>query len=93
MKTREQQIRERRAQMPKLYRGTYDRAMSGKSRKAAMRAFCLECLVWQINEVFSCTDAACPLYPYRPAPRGTQSMRESNGDGAESAKGQRKGSA
>lgn len=87
MRTREEQIRERRAQMPKLYRGVYDKAMSGKSRKAAMRAFCLECVMWQINEVYLCTDAACPLHPYRATPRVAQSAPESNGDGAESANG------
>ena len=32
MKTREEQIGERRAQMPRAYRGIYDKAMTGKSR-------------------------------------------------------------
>jgi len=87
MKDRAQQIRDRRAQMPKLYRGIYDKVMTGKSRKAAMRAFCLECVAWQINEVFQCTDAACPLYPYRPSPRSAQGAPESNGEPVESTKG------
>ena len=85
MKDQRQQIAERRAQMPKLYRGIYDKAMTGKSRKAAMRAFCLECMACQINEVFQCTDAACPLYPYRPSPRSAQSARESGVKPVESA--------
>ena len=87
MRSRDQQIRERRGQMPKLYRGIYNKAMTGKSRKAAMRAFCLECVAWQINEVFQCTDAACPLYPYRPSPRSAQGAPECNGKAVESTNG------
>jgi len=52
-----------------MYQGIYNRAMSGKSRKAAMRAFCLERVGWKRNEVALCTDKDCPLYPYRPYKR------------------------
>ena len=55
-----------RRQIPKLYQGIYKRAMTGKSRKAAMHAFCLECVGWQIKEVHACSDTGCSLYPYRP---------------------------
>ncbi|MFA5423555.1 MAG: hypothetical protein WC374_06815 [Phycisphaerae bacterium] len=41
---------------PRKYRGLYERAMKGKSRKAAMHAFCLECCYWQIKEVRLCGD-------------------------------------
>jgi len=67
----------RRAQIPRLYRSIYDKAVEGNSRKAAMHAFCLECCGWQIKEVFLCTDLGCPLYPYRPKPRSSQSVPES----------------
>jgi hypothetical protein len=93
MKTREEQIGERRAQMPRAYRGIYDKAMTGKSRKAAMRAFCLECVAWQVNEVFSCTDVACPLYPYRPASRAAQSVPQDSAAAPETIHRQRKGPA
>ena len=43
----------------------YLRAMSGKSRKAAVRVNCLMCCGWQVNEVRLCTAKNCPLYPYR----------------------------
>lgn len=66
---RERKIAERRAQIPKLYRGIYDKAISGRSRKAAMHSFCVECCGFQIAEVFNCSDPACPLYPYRPRSR------------------------
>ena len=74
---RQKKISERRAQMPKLYRAIYDKAVRGKSRKAAMHAFCLECCGWQIKEVFLCTDLGCALYPYRPQSRASQGAPES----------------
>jgi hypothetical protein len=66
---RQKQIEQRRVQIPKLYRALYERAIAGRSRKAAMHACCLECCGWQIKEVFLCTGLACPLYPYRPHSR------------------------
>lgn len=59
-------IATRLADMPKAYRRNYEMAMAGNSRKAAMKAFCLECVMWQRNEVKLCPSIACPLYPYRP---------------------------
>ena len=69
-------IAEHQKQIPKLYRGLYIRAMAGKSRKASMHSFCLECCGWQIQEVFLCTSPQCPLYPYRPKPRASQGKPE-----------------
>ena len=63
---RQQKIAQRRAQIPEIHRANYDRAMRGKSMKAAIKAFCLECVGWQKEEVRLCTSLACPLYPYRP---------------------------
>jgi hypothetical protein len=56
-------------EVPKKCRGLYERAMRGKSRKAAMHAFCLECCYWQIREVQLCNDDGCPLFLYRPRAR------------------------
>lgn len=66
MKTPAEKIAKRRADMPVSYRGIYDRAMGGKSKAAAIHAFCLECMGWQREEVRLCTSPACPLFPYRP---------------------------
>ena len=74
---RQELIAKHRADVPKLYRGIYDKAVAGKSRKAAMHAFCLECCGWQIKEVFLCTSPQCPLYPYRPQSRVSQGTPES----------------
>jgi len=57
--------RKRLPQIPGKYRSLYLRAWGGKSRKAATRAFCLECVGYNAAEVGRCTDGACPLYPYR----------------------------
>ena len=62
----EQQIAERRTQIPKVHKINYDKAMKGRSMKAAIKAFCLECVCWQKEEVRLCTDIGCSLYPYRP---------------------------
>jgi hypothetical protein len=56
----------RRQDVPELYRGIYDKAMSGKSRAAGTKAFCLECMGWARNEIKACTSPQCPLFPYRP---------------------------
>ena len=66
MRTRQEQIAERRGQMPDIHRANYDKAMKGRSMKAATKAFCLMCVQWQKEEVRLCSDLACPLYPYRP---------------------------
>jgi len=51
--------------IPKKYRKLYQKAVSGRSRKAAIRSFCLECVGYIEKEVPICTDGACPLYKYR----------------------------
>jgi hypothetical protein len=53
------------ADVPPKYRALYERAYGGTSRKAAIRAFCLECVGWSQAEVVRCSAAACPLYEFR----------------------------
>jgi len=52
--------------IPKQYKEIYRKAMGGRSRKMAIKAFCLECVGWDRGEITICTDSGCPLYPYRP---------------------------
>ena len=59
-------IFKRLTEMPTDYQRTYMRAMTGKSRQAAMDAFCQMCVCWQREEVRKCSDPACPLYRHRP---------------------------
>ena len=80
------QIEQRSSQIPRAYRAIYDRAMTGKSRKAAMHIFCLECCGYQIQEVFLCSDLGCALYLYRPKSRVSQGMPESLPNKQESKK-------
>ena len=51
---------------PGKYKVMYKKAMSGRSRKAAVRMFCLECVGYSEREVSLCTDPYCPLFKYRP---------------------------
>ena len=57
--------RRKLADMPAKYRGLYRMAWKGKSRKKAIRAFCLECLGYLPSDVRLCTSPDCPLYEYR----------------------------
>ena len=50
--------------IPEQYQGLYKKAMSGKSRTAAVKAKCLECCCWEMGETKDCKVPACPLYPY-----------------------------
>jgi len=52
--------------MPELYRKTYQRAIDGTSKAAALKAKCQDCCNWQRKEVEHCAAADCPLWPYRP---------------------------
>ena len=64
--TRRSAVAKRLAEMPPNHRLIYLQAVGGRSRKAAIKAFCLECVGWQGAEVDLCTARACPLYAYRP---------------------------
>ena len=66
--------------VPERYRGLYRRAMTGKSRRAAVRANCLMCCGWQFVEVERCTAPTCPLYPYRLGAAVTEPESETAGE-------------
>lgn len=71
MRDRNEQVAERLAQMPSKYRGTYRRAVRGRSLRACVNAQCSECCGWQSREVAECTDMGCPLYAVRPYQDGS----------------------
>jgi hypothetical protein len=85
---RQEQIAERRAQMPRSYRACYDKAISGKSLRAAINSFCLECVCWQTVEIRNCTDKACPLWTVRPYQDVPQNAREGQNIAVESKVGE-----
>jgi hypothetical protein len=62
--------------MPPIYRGSYRKAIQGKSLRAAVNSFCLECCGWQRNEVRDCSSLACPVYKLRPYQRTENQGRE-----------------
>jgi hypothetical protein len=74
--SRKQQIEERRAIVPKCFRGIYDKAVRGRSLRAAVNATCLECLCWATNPIRNCSDKACPLYAVRPYQERSQTPRK-----------------
>lgn len=45
---------------------TFRRAFEGKSLRAAVNAFCRECVGFEPGEVERCTAPACPLFTVRP---------------------------
>jgi len=51
--------------VPERYHALYRQAMTGKSRRAGVRAHCLMCMGWSAKEVTACTAPGCPLYLYR----------------------------
>jgi hypothetical protein len=63
---RKQKIANRMAEIPKKYRKTYKKAVETNSKPEAIKAFCLECVCWQKNEIIKCPCLACPLYGLRP---------------------------
>ena len=62
-------------EVPEKYRGLYEKAMSRKSFKAAIRCHCLMCCGWQINEVKRCSAPTCPLFYYRTISKGQTEQR------------------
>lgn len=59
-------IANRRVDTQKSYRRNYEKAVSGRSLRAAVNASWLECVMWQRVEVRLCPSYPCPLWPYRP---------------------------
>lgn len=52
--------------IPLAYQKNYEKAMSGKSDRAAVKAKCLDCTGYQKNEIAKCPSTTCPLHPRRP---------------------------
>ncbi len=52
---------------PGRYQKLYRRCLLGKaSLRDAVKAHCLECWGWILDEAATCDNEACPLYAYRP---------------------------
>ena len=69
-------VTRRLAAMPESHRGTYQRAVTGKSLRAAVTAFCAECVGYDREAVRTCPAVACPLWSVRP----WQQRRSSGGE-------------
>ncbi len=53
------------ADVPESKQKMYEKAVTTKSPRKAIKIFCLECCGYSSKEVDLCTGLACPLYPYR----------------------------
>ena len=51
--------------LPVWARSMYLNGISGKSRKSAIRAHCVQCVGGQRDEIQCCTSYECALYAYR----------------------------
>ena len=63
---RQEQIAKRISQIPAIHQAVYKSAVEGKSRKNAIKSFCLMCVGFEKEEVRLCTDLACQYYAFRP---------------------------
>jgi hypothetical protein len=71
---------ERLKVIPKKYQKIFERAWTGKSRKAAVRAQCIECMGFSIKGIKECSSMACSLYGYRPAFAEDGTVKEEPGE-------------
>jgi len=52
----------------------FERVFAGKAPpRAAIKAFCLECLQFSDDAIKTCTAPACPLFQYRPFQKARKS--------------------
>lgn len=69
----EDDLRHWYAHIPDSYHGAlrraWLRAVQGRSKAAAIKAKCQDCVCWQQSEISDCGVYHCPLYPYRPRAR------------------------
>ena len=56
---------------------TFEKAYEGRSKQAAIKAHCLECVGYDRTAIRNCTAPACPLYEVRPF-QGQKRLRAIN---------------
>lgn len=81
MKSRKELIAAQREHVPENCLKIYDKAMEGKSLRAAVNARCLDCCAWQKAEVHKYPAMACPLWsvrPYQRRQKAVESVRPPN---------------
>ena len=52
--------------IPDLHKKKFTAAYEGNSRAKAVKAKCLDCSLFQREEIKNCTVFGCPLWRYRP---------------------------
>jgi len=51
--------------IPESRHKMYEKAVTTKSPRRAIKIFCLECCAYLPKQVDGCSSMGCPLYPYR----------------------------
>lgn len=69
------------ASAPVSCRGSLERAYTGSSRAAAIKAMCLRCVGYARSDVRACTSQACPLWTHRPFQDGQEDEGGSETEG------------
>ena len=64
------------ATAPVSAQGILRRAFTGRSRKTAIKAMCLECVGFDRSAITGCTATACPLWKFRPVFGVSQAAEE-----------------
>lgn len=63
--TRQLKLQEIEEEAPSC-RGVFKKAYRGRSLRAGVTAFCLNCMEYRRRAIRECGVSACPLHPYRP---------------------------
>lgn len=66
--------------IPQQYRTSYDKAIDKKSKVAAIKVKCLDCMNWDKKLVKECDITTCPLWSIRPYNRVRAGQKSSEID-------------
>ena len=91
MNNEQQRIAKHRKEIPRQFRKVYDIAMSGRSLRAAVNSFCIECVGYVFSEVKQCCSPQCPLFRYRPVRGVSYGVSELGQSGIESTNSKNEG--
>lgn len=88
MAGRAERIAKYKQNIPQIYHALYEKAISGKSNAAVVKARCLDCCAWQRTEVSLCPAVECPAWAKRPYQKASESEKplKNGGVGAKKAK-------
>lgn len=72
---RAEKVAKYKQNIPEIYHALYEKAISGKSYAAVVKARCLDCCAWQRKEVSLCPAVECPAWAKRPYQKASESKK------------------